>query len=146
MKLAQFMTRNVEMISPDRTLAEAAQRMRDLNIGFLPVSLEGSLIGVLTDRDIAVRAVAEGLNPQDSSVGEIMTSDVVTCFQDQMVDSAIEVMNMHQIRRLIVVDHEGQVVGVVSLGDLAVDAVDNEQAGQVLETISWPAQPERAMK
>jgi CBS domain-containing protein len=143
MKLEQFMTRNVETIAPEDSLCSAAKKMRDHNIGFLPVELNGSLVGVITDRDITTRSTAAGNDPQLTSVGEIMTSDVVTCYQDQSAESAAEVMNMHQIRRLIVVDKNKAVVGVVSLGDLAVDAINNEQAGEVLKNVSYPAKPEK---
>jgi CBS domain-containing protein len=143
MKLEQFMTRNVQTIAPEETLYMAAQKMRDHNIGFLPVEANGALVGVLTDRDITTRSTADGGDPRLTSVGEIMTTDVVTCNQEQSAESAAEAMNMHQIRRLIVTNQDKAVVGIVSLGDLAVDAINNERAGEVLQNVSWPAKPEQ---
>lgn len=143
MKIDQVMTRDVEAISPDSSIWAAAKRMRDLNVGFMPVVEQGQLIGVVTDRDITLRAVAEGLDPVMSTVAEVMTREVITCYADQEVEEAARVMNEHQIRRLLVLDRNQNLVGVISLGDLAVSALDESQAGETLQNISWPSEPER---
>lgn len=143
MRVEHIMTREVETITPNTSVWAAARRMRDLNIGFLPVIAAEHLIGVVTDRDITIRSVAKGLDPALTSVGDVMTPGLITCFEDQPIADAAQLMNAHQIRRLVVLDHDKTLTGVVSLGDLAVDALKDAQAGQVLKTISWPAQPEK---
>jgi CBS domain-containing protein len=143
MKLQQVMTRDAETISSDATVWAAAKLLRDLNIGFLPVCDQGRLVGVLTDRDIVVRAVAEGRDPVLTSVQEVMTPEVITCFADQSAEEAAQIMLERQIRRVLILDQDKKLVGVVSLGDLAVDALNQEQAGRTLQNISWPAQPRR---
>ncbi len=139
MRLEHFMTTDIEAIEGTSTVQQAAQQMRSLNIGFLPLHLEGALVGVVTDRDITTRATADGLDSQHATVAEIMTIDLVTCFEDQPVESALEVMNMHQVRRLIVIDQNQHVVGVVSLADLAARALTDAQTGAALEAISFPS-------
>jgi CBS domain-containing protein len=143
MKLSEIMTRDVEVIHPDATLEEAAQRMQDLNVGPLPVCDGDELVGMLTDRDITVRGVASGRSPAMHKVRDAMTRDVVYCFEDQDVREAARVMEQQQIRRLVVLDRNKRLVGIVSLGDLAVDTGDDKLSGQVLEQISEPAKPER---
>jgi CBS domain-containing protein len=143
MRVEQIMTREVETISPYASVWAAARRMRDLNVGFLPVMVARHFVGVVTDRDIATRAVAKGLDPALTTVGDVMTLGLITCFEDQPVEAAVHLMNAHQIRRLGVLDQNQNLVGVISLGDLAVDALRDAEAGQVLKSISWPAQPEQ---
>jgi CBS domain-containing protein len=138
MKVGQVMTSDVITIGPEATLTEAARRMRGLDIGPLPVADGGRLVGMLTDRDIAVRATAEGRDPQDTRVSDVMTRDVVCCFEDDDVLQAARAMAQYRKRRLVVVDGAGRVVGIVSLGDLALRA-RNELAGEALEAISQPS-------
>jgi CBS domain-containing protein len=109
----------------------------------MPVCDHDRLAGVVTDRDITVRAVAEGRDPTTCPVGEVMTPDVVYCFEEQDVKDAADSMAARQIRRLLVLNRDKRLVGIVSLGDLAVEAGDRKQAGQVLEKVSEPAQPNR---
>lgn len=142
MKLSEMMTRGVEVTEPDANVASAAKTMRDLNIGFLPVSSGDQLVGVLTDRDIVTRVAALGLDPTLALVSEAMTRDVVTCLEDQSAEEAARLMQTRQIRRLPIVDHNQRLVGVVSLGDLAVDALKQGDAGETLRSVSWPAEPE----
>lgn len=138
MKVSQVMTTDVITIEPEATLTEAARRMRGLDVGPLPVASGGRLVGMLTDRDIAVRATAEGRDPQDTRVSDVMTRDVVCCFQDDDVLQAARAMARYGKRRLVVVDASGRVVGIVSLGDLALRA-RNELVGEALLAISQPS-------
>ena len=128
MKVKEVMTREVEFIHPNDSLQTAAQKMRDRDIGFLPVHEGDELVGVVTDRDIVIRGIEGGMNP-DAIVGrEMVTSPVIYCFDDQDVEDAARLMRQNQIRRLLVLDRkDNQAVGVVSLGDLA---------GKVLQSIS----------
>jgi CBS domain-containing protein len=142
-RVEQIMTRDVETITPNASVWAAARKMRDLNIGFLPVCVASHMVGVVTDRDITIRAVAKGLDPALTTVGDVMTPGLISCLEDQEVEVAGHLMNAHQIRRLVVLDRGKNLVGVVSLGDLAVDALAEPEVGQVLKTISWPAEPER---
>jgi len=143
MQLKEMMTPNVEVIHPDATLQEAAQKMKGLDVGPLPVCTGKRLEGMLTDRDITVRAVAEGRDPRTTKVQEVMTSEVVYAFEDQDITEAARLMEECQIRRVVVLNRDKQLVGIVSLGDLAVHTGDERQAGQTLERVSEPAEPKR---
>jgi len=139
MRLSEVMTRNVECTTPEATLQEVADRMKELNVGSLPVRDGDRLVGMITDRDIIVRGVSDGYNPWINRVKEIMTAQVHACFEDQDVAEALALMSAHQIRRLPVLDRSGQLVGIVSLGDLATETGEEALAGQALEGISEPA-------
>jgi CBS domain-containing protein len=118
--------------------------MRDRDIGLLPVcSDDDRLVGMLSDRDIAVRAVAEGLDPWTCKVRDVMTPNIVYCTEDQDVAEAAQLMKENQIRRLVVLDRNKQLAGIVSLGDLAVESGDEQLAGNALEAVSEPAAPRR---
>jgi len=138
MKVRQVMTTDVITVEPEATLTEAARRMRGLDVGPLPVADGGRLVGMLTDRDIAVRATAEGRDPRNTPVSDVMTRDVVCCFEDDDVLQAARAMAQYRKRRLVVVDAAGRVVGIVSLGDLALRA-RSELVGEALEAISQPS-------
>lgn len=118
MKISEVMTREVRVANPDETIQEAAGTMAQLDMGFLPVGNDERLLGTITDRDIAVRGVAQGLGP-DVKVRDIMSTDVMYCFDDEEVDDILDNMAEIQVRRLPVVDRNKRLVGVVSLGDLA---------------------------
>lgn len=139
MKVADVMTRSVDVANPDARLDEAAERMRQLDAGVLPVVDGDKVVGMITDRDITVRATAEGRDPVTTKVSEIMTSEVVFTYDDEDVKDAAKLMQEHQVRRLVVLNREKKLVGIVSLGDLAVDTKDDKLKGQVLEDISKPA-------
>src|SRR5262245_34208820 len=124
MRVKDLMTRNVRCTHPETTLREAAETMKALDVGPLPVCENDRLVGMITDRDITVRATAEALPPGLGRVRDAMTPDVVYCFEDDLVSSAAHVMEEHQIRRLVVLDRDKRLVGIVSLGDLAVKASD----------------------
>jgi CBS domain-containing protein len=137
------MTPKPECISPEESLQKAAQRMRDLDVGPLPICDNDRFTGMLTDRDITVRAVAEGLDPKTTKVRDVMTPDIVYCFEDQDVSEAANLMRERQIRRLLVLNRNKRLVVVVSLGDLAVETGDRETAGAVLQDVSEPAMSHR---
>jgi len=136
MKIKEIMTHTVEVIHPSDTLQNAAEKMRNHNVGFLPVYNGGELIGVLTDRDIVVRAMAKGADPRTMLSWEMITSPAIYCFEDQSVDDAIDLMHDNQIRRLVILNRTTkQLAGVISLGDLAIN-VDDKMSGEVLQYIS----------
>jgi CBS domain-containing protein len=137
------MTPEVEVVSPEVTLQEAAEKMRRLDVGPLPVCDGDRLVGMLTDRDITVRAVAEGCNPTTTTVREAMTPDIVYCFEDQEVQEAARLMAQYQIRRLPILNRDKRLVGIVSLGDLVVSTGDQTRAGEILEHVSEPSEPRR---
>ncbi len=137
MRVSESMTRNVEIIRPDDSIHEAAALMAELDIGSLPVAQDDRLIGMLTDRDIAIRAVARGLGP-DTLVRAVMSSEVKYCFEDQSIAEVTENMANIQVRRLPVVDRDKHLVGIVSLGDLALEVGAEEEAGKALKGVSRP--------
>jgi CBS domain-containing protein len=142
MLLRDVMTQNIEEIPADATIMQAAERMRQLDIGAMPV-LEGDrLIGMITDRDIAVRAVASGRDPRSTPVRDAMSANVCFCYEDDTVESAAQLMEEKQVRRLPVFDRSERPVGIVSLGDLAVRNRDDRLSGEVLERVSEPARPD----
>lgn len=143
MKLKDIMTPNVEVIAPDATVEEAASKMKQLNVGMLPVCDGNRLKGMLTDRDVTVRATAAGREPKTTKVGEVMTPDVVYCFEDQDVGEAAKLMADKQIRRLVILNRNKDLVGIVSLGDLAVDSGDETLIARTVEGISEPSEPMR---
>ena len=137
----EVMTRDVETVRPDASLKEAAEMMRTLNVGSLPVVDGEKLAGIITDRDIVVRAVAMGMEPNNSRVSEAMTSDVECVFQDEDLNTAMRKMRDEQIRRILVVERDTRnLVGIIALGDIA-QSIDDKAAGKTLEDISEPSQP-----
>jgi CBS domain-containing protein len=143
MQIREIMTREPVVIGPGMVLKEAAETMRDLDSGVMPVGQNDRLVGMLTDRDITIRATAAGKDPNQTRVEEVMTPDVVYCFEDDDARDAALKMEEHQIRRLIVLNHDKRLVGILSLGDLAVHTSDDRLAGEVAEAVSEPAEPER---
>ena len=142
MKLREIMTDNVEVIHPDDTLQTAAEKMRDRDIGFLPVCDGERLIGVLTDRDLITRALADGLESKAILGRDLVTSPAIYCFDDQSIDEAAKLMHDNQIRRLVVLSRDKQMVGIISLGDLAMSASD-KLTGDVLQSVSEPVSASR---
>jgi CBS domain-containing protein len=138
MQVREVMTRGAECIAPDDSLQEAAQKMKDRDVGPLPVCDRDRLVGMITDRDITVRATADGLDPKATRVREVMTPQVVYCFEDQDVEVAAYLMEENQVRRLVVLNRDRRLVGIVSLGDLAVETGDEHLAGRTLERVSEP--------
>lgn len=138
MNLSEIMTVDVVTCSPDDTLAQAAFKMQRENIGCCPVVDNDVLVGVLTDRDIAVRAVAAGADVNSKTVGSTMTLSPITGDPAMSLEDACRVMSNNQIRRLPIVDN-GKLVGIVSLADLAIDLEEDELLAETLESISEPS-------
>jgi CBS domain-containing protein len=136
MKVKDAMTRNVRIADPDQTIQDVARIMSELDSGVLPVGENDRLVGMITDRDIAVRAVAEGRGPE-TAVREVMTPDVRYCFEDEDTEHVARNMADQQVRRLPVVNRDKRLVGIVSLGDLAISE-GPRPAGEALSGISRP--------
>ena len=143
MDLRDIMTRNVEVVSAGASLMDAARKMKELDVGLIPVCDGDRLKGVLTDRDITIRATASGRDPAKTKVSEIMTTDLAYGLEDQEIEEAVSVMEARQIRRLPVVNLDKRLVGIVSLADIAVHVGDRDLSGETLEEISAPAEPKR---
>lgn len=143
MQLRDVMTRDVEVIRPDAPIREAAQKMREIDVGPIPVCDGERVIGLITDRDITIRAVADGCDPNKTAVRDVMTPGLTFCFEDQNLEQAAALMAERQVRRLPILDQNKRLVGIVSLGDLACEGHDEARAGRTLEEVSSPAQPKR---
>ena len=139
MKLSEIMTQKVEIIPPECTLQEAATKMRELDVGALPVHDGGDrLAGMITDRDMVVQGLAQGVDSKTQSVKSFMTTPIVYCYEDQTPEEAARLMEVKQIRRLVVLNRKKRLVGIVSLGDLVRKTGDGSLAGEALEKISVP--------
>lgn len=136
MKIKELMTPTLETVRPDAPLRNAAQKMKDLNVGALPVCENGRLLGIVTDRDLVVRALATGRNPEKTLVREMMTNNVAFCYEDQDVLEAASLMEQRKLRRIAALNRQHKPVGIVSLGDLALHTKDTQLAGRVLQQIS----------
>lgn len=142
MQVREVMTEEVEIIDPNTTIRDVAKRMRADNIGALPVGENDRLIGMVTDRDIVVRAVAENRSAGNTTARDVMSEHVYWCFDDADVEKAAEIMAEHQVRRLPVINHDKRLVGIVSLADLG--RLRESAASKALEGISEPSdQPRR---
>jgi CBS domain-containing protein len=136
MKVREMMTDKVELVTPDETIQDAAKKMAELDVGALPVGENDRLVGMITDRDITVRAVAKGLDPE-TAIRTVMSNNVKYCFEHDDVDDIVQNMADIQIRRLPVVNRSKRLVGIVSLGDVATNS--SLAAGQALSGISLPS-------
>ncbi len=146
-QVSDVMTRGVRSLAPSDTVVAAAQAMEELNVGVIPVCEGDRLIGVVTDRDIVVRGIAQGRPVEQIPLDDVMTGDVRCCYEDQSVDEVLDQMRDAQIRRVPVLDRDGKLVGMVSLGDVAVKGDGGQignNAGAALEDISEPAEPDRS--
>ena len=137
-KLKDLMSRDVKVISPDMTIRDAAREMRDGDFGMMPVGEDDRLIGTISDRDIAIRAVAEGKDA-GTPVREVMSEGVAWAYEDDSVEEAAKIMSERQVRRLPVVDRNKRLVGIVALGDFAVESSEIRPAAQALSEISKPS-------
>jgi CBS domain-containing protein len=133
--IREVMTSNPRTIEPDKPVADAAKLMRDEDVGLAPIVEGDRLVGALTDRDIAIRVVAEGKDPASTPVREVASTDVVTVDPEQDLDEALNLMAQHQVRRIPVVEQDGRLVGVVAQADVARQA-DERQTGELVEQIS----------
>src|SRR4030042_110890 len=143
MKINEIMKSDFAMIDSTNSLTEAARKMKSLNVGILPVKEGTMLIGVITDRDIIVRGLAEGRDPNSAQVKDIVSSDIVYCYEEDSIEDAVRLMEENQVRRLVVCDRDQTPVGIVSLGDIAVRAGAERLSAEALERISEPAAPAR---
>jgi len=134
MKVSKCMTRDVELVSPTQTIRDAAQMMADLDAGALPVQQDDRLVGMITDRDIAVRAVAQGKSPE-TPVRDVMSPEVLYCFDDQEIEDVSRNMGEVKVRRLPVVNRDKRLVGIISIGDLALKE-EQTLTGSTLARIS----------
>ncbi len=139
MKIREIMSRNVESIQPDTTIKDAAEKMRLLDVGFLPVCDGETVVGTLTDRDITIRHVADGQNPYRVKAGDIMTPSAFYCFEDEDVEEVGRYMQQHEVRRVLIFDASQQLVGVASLGDISKAAGEERLVGETLKEIAEAA-------
>jgi CBS domain-containing protein len=141
MQVKDIMTRGVEFVRRDTLVTEAAERMRTHNIGVLPVWDNEQLLGIVTDRDITVRATADSLHPELVRCQDVMTPDAVFCFEDQEVTDAAETMRDHKIRRLPVLNRQRRLVGIITIGDIALGTGDTKLVGVAVQEGSTPDAP-----
>jgi CBS domain-containing protein len=134
-KCREIMTRNVKTANREMTLREVAALMRDGDMGSLPVVENGKLIGIVTDRDIVVRAIAEGRNIE-TPIGDVMTSEIFSAKEDDFVFEAIRLMGERQVRRIPVVDDFGKLAGIIAIADIALEMEDEREIAETLEDIS----------
>src|SRR5262245_61133616 len=145
MRVSEIMTPNVERLPPNFTLHQAGMAMQEHDIGAIPVYEGDRLVGMITDRDIAIRAVASGKDPAEMTVGEAMSPGITYCFDDEEIREAGKKMRGKKGRRLVVLDRAKRLVGIVSLGDLAAQG-DDEVAGKALEAVAQDGRPEERRK
>lgn len=136
-QLKDLMSRDVKVISPDMSIRAAAQKMRDGEFGMLPVGENDRMVGTITDRDIAIRAVAEGKDSA-TKVGDVMSEGIAWVFEDDTVEAAAKIMSQQQVRRLPVVNRDKRLVGIIALGDFAVESSEFMPAAKALSEISKP--------
>lgn len=136
--LNEVMNPDVQVISPEATLQEAAKQMRDGDFGMMPVGENDRMIGAISDRDIVIRAIALG-KPPTTKVRDIMSGGIVWAYESDSLEAAARIMSDNQIRRLPVINTEKRLVGIVALGDFAVESADIEEVGATLSEISMPA-------
>lgn len=142
MKVQEIMTSGVEACESTDSLLTASKKMKELNVGVVPVMENGQIVGMLTDRDIIIRAIALDRNPSQTQIKEAMTKNIVSCKQDDTIEHAARIMEEYKVRRLIVQDQDGHATGVISLGDLAVYAGEG-LSGEALREVSEPSAPAR---
>jgi CBS domain-containing protein len=140
-KVRDIMTRNIERVRPDDTIQEAAYAMRERNIGFLPVCDLDRFVGMVTDRDITVRAVAEGRDPKTTRVRAVMTPDAICCHEDDDLNEAARLMRDRRVRRIVVLNSRNRLAGILSLGDLAAAGEDPHCVGELLQAVTEPTVP-----
>jgi len=139
MEVKEIMSSPVEAISPDAMITEAADKMKEFDIGVLPVMKQDKIAGMITDRDIVVRIIAERLNPQNTPVSRVMTSDVVCCYEDTGMEEAARMMEEKKVHRLVVLGHNQTVAGILSVGDIARKMKDEHILYEILERVCEPA-------
>ena len=141
MKAREIMTANPRTVTPDMNLPEVARLMQNEDVGIVPVVDAGGsrkLVGVVTDRDIALRVVGEGRDPNSVRVSDVMSTNVRTCREDDSVDDVMDVMGKEQVRRVPIVDERGSLVGIVAQADVVLQASSDKKAERTVEKISQP--------
>lgn len=141
--MSDIMSRNVKVVPPDCSVREAAQKMKEQDMGIVPVCDGDRLVGMVTDRDIVLRVVSEGKS-FDTPCGQVMTSPVVACYEDDELGKVAHLMEKKQIRRIVVLDRNKRLVGIASLGDMAVKGRSPEISSEVLESVSQPSRSSKA--
>lgn len=136
MQASNLMTRDPEILSPEITLAKAAEIMGKQDFGFLPIGENDRLIGAVTDRDLVIRGVAQGKDPNTTTVRDVMTDQIRYCFENDSVEKVADMMSELQIRRLVVLNDKKRIVGVISLGDLATKSNNETLSGKVTTAVS----------
>ena len=139
MKINQIMSKKVEYVDPKLPIGKAAEKMRDLNIGFLPICENDKLVGTVTDRDITIRSVPQGRDPRLTPVSEIMTQDVFYCYDDDNLERVAQYMQEKGVRRMVILNRQKRLVGVASLGDIAKTSGEKQLAGETLGEIAEAA-------
>ncbi|WP_158044165.1 CBS domain-containing protein [Skermanella pratensis] len=143
MQIREIMTRDVEVVAPGDTIQRAAKLMDELNVGVLPVCEGPKLVGMITDRDITVRATSVGKAPGECKVAEVMTDEPRYCYEDDVVSDVSRLMGDMQIRRVPVLDSGDHLIGIVSLGDIATDSDRPQTIADTLGQVSEPSAPDR---
>ncbi len=136
MQVKEIMSRIVEVIDADSPIQSAAEMMRNSDIGMLPVREGDRLVGILSDRDITVRATASGLDPTKTEVKDVVTPGVTYCFENQSVEEAAKLMQANRLRRLVVLNQQKKLAGIVSIGDLAAKTEVTQLVGQTVKGVS----------
>ncbi|HYR41778.1 MAG TPA: CBS domain-containing protein [Terriglobia bacterium] len=134
MKVREIMTTNVECVAPDTGVLELAGKMKTLDIGFIPICENDRLAGTVTDRDIVIRGIAGGKNISTSKANDIMTKDIFWCFDDEDVKDVARRMSEKEVRRMLILNREKRLVGVVSIGDIS--RVEEKESGKALKNIT----------
>ena len=132
------MSTTIEMVDANMSLSDAADRMRAADVGFLPIHEAGRIVGVVTDRDITIRGTAAGFDPRTTAVATVMTTDYASCLEDDAVEEVGRVMQDKQVKRVMVLNAQRMLVGVISLGDIANRTGDENLSSEVLERVSEP--------
>jgi len=137
MKIREIMTSNVECLGPDASLKDIAQEMKALDVGFIPICENDRILGTVTDRDIVIRATAEGNDVNTTKAREVMSRDIVHAYDDEDVKTVAEKMREHEVRRILILDRSKRLVGVVSIGDIS--KVEEKVSGKTLRDIAEAA-------
>lgn len=136
--LKEIMTPTVVCLGPDSSLREVAAKMKDLDAGSIPICDKDRLVGMVTDRDIVIKTLGSDRDPEAVKAGDVMSSPIVYCFEDQSVEDVARIMEARQVRRLVVLNREKRLVGIVSLGDISLKGGSNEVSEEILEQVSRP--------
>lgn len=142
MKCTDVMTPNPACCTVGDSVSKAAQLMAHEDVGSIPVvdqTQSMMLVGIVTDRDLTIKVLAENRSPETTRVEDVMTTSLVTCYSDNDISEALELMSEHQVRRIPVIDHEGKIVGIIAQADIALRAEDEQKTAEVVEEISKPA-------